>query len=272
MEILDVIQQPFMIRAIYGGLIIAILCAILGVFITLKRESFLADAVAHASLSGVAVAFVLSYQPIFFALAVGIFMAISITYLKKNTHIAPDSLIGMFYAILFAIGIVVINLSTEYQPELSTYLFGSILSITWTDIIYAVIALVVTLSILIGYYNKLVYATFDPEAAYIRGVDINKFEYIINILTSIAIIISIKVVGIILVTALLIIPASSAKLIAGKFKHMLPIALIQSIISVLVGILFSYYFETPTGATIVIVSGSIFILILLGNQIKKLST
>lgn len=269
MELLDLLQQPFMLRALYGGLIVAILCAVVGVFVTLKNESFMADAVAHASLSGVALAFLLAWQPIPLALLVGVIMAIGITYLKKNSTISADSLIGIFYSVLFALGIVLINLNQSYQPELSTYLFGSILSISWVDILYSVITLTATTTVIGLMYHKFVYMTFDPEAAQIRGINTHALEYLLSILSSITIIVSIKIVGIILVAALLIIPATTAKLLAKSFTQMIPIALLYSIFTTLAGIFVSYYLDTPTGATIVLFSGLLFSLIFILKKLTK---
>lgn len=267
MDILNLLQQPFLLRAIYGGLIVSILCAILGVFVTLRKESFLSDAVAHASLAGVAIALLLSIEPTFFALAVGILMAIGITYIKKHTQISADAIIGIFFSVLFALGIVILSLSTSYKPELSTYLFGSILSISWDNILISGIIFVITVILITIFYSQLVYSTLDKEAAYIRGIKIHKLEYLLSILTSVTVIISIKVVGIVLVTALLIIPATSAKLVAKSFKQMIPISIIISILSTILGIFISYYQNTPTGATIVIVAGVIFTLILITNKL-----
>ncbi|MFQ5493183.1 MAG: metal ABC transporter permease [Candidatus Dojkabacteria bacterium] len=268
MNIFEILSLPFMQRALLGGLLVAILAAVLGVFITLRRESFFSDAVAHASLSGVAVGFLLAVEPIPIALVVGVIMAVSITYLKKTTNISTDALIGIFYSILFAIGIVILNLSPTYKPELSTYLFGSILSVNQIDLIYALVTFVVSIVLISWLYKKLLYITFDPEAAYLRGIKVNHLEYLLNILAATTIIISIKIVGIILVTALLVIPATTAKITARNFKQMIPISIVQSVVSFIFGILLSFYLNTPIGATIVIVSGAIFMFIFLATKLR----
>jgi len=216
--------------------------------------------VAHASLAGVAIAFLIAVEPLIIALIVGCVLSITITYFKKNTKISSDAIIGMFYTVLFAIGVIILNTSTTFQPELSTYLFGSILSITWTDISYSLIALIISITTLLVLYPKIVYVAFDPEAAHIRGIKVNRYEYFINVMTSIAIIVAIKVVGIVLVTALLVIPATTAKYLARKFSHMIPISVTQNILAVILGIVTSYHLNTPPGATIVIISGMIFLI------------
>jgi zinc transport system permease protein len=260
---IEILQLPFMQRAIIGGIIVALLCAILGVFVTLRKESFIADAIAHGSLAGVAIALVAGYNPILPAVLVAVLMAIGITYVKQNTVVSSDAIIGIFFSVIFAIAIVIINSSTKFRPELSSFLFGSILLITWLDIIYAgVILLLLTLFIKIFYY-KLLYLIFDAEAAKVRGVPVKTLEYLLNIFVAIAIVVSIKVVGIILLTAMLIIPATNAKMIASKFSQMIPLAIVHNLVSVVLGMYMSYVFNAPAGATIVITSGIIFLLVLI---------
>ena len=261
MDLLTILQQPFMQRALYGGLLIAILCAVIGIFITLKKQAFLSDAVAHASLSGVAIGILVSGQPLIFALIVGIFMAIAITYLQSHSKISIDALIGIIYSLLFALGVIIINLSPNYQPELFSYLFGSILAITWEDLLFAAIVFMVTMVTISKVYKRLVYLTFDRESAQIRGINVDALEYLITILSSITIIISLKIIGLVLVTALLIIPATTAKLLAKNFKQMLPLSILFSVISIISGIILSFYLSTPTGATVVVVSASFFLAI-----------
>jgi len=265
---IELLSLPFMQRALIGGIVVAILCAVLGIFVTLRRESFISDAVAHASLAGVAASFLLAIEPLPLALLVAVAMAVGITYARKNSQIATDSLIGIFYSIFFAVGILLLNLSTSYKPELSTYLFGSILAITTTDIVISLAVFLITTVIAIFVFKQLLYVTFDPEAAYIRGIKVQRIEYLITILASITVVISIKVVGIVLVTALLIIPATSARLIAANFRAMIPISIVQSVASVLLGIFISYFTNTSPGATIVIVSGFMFLVIFVLSRFR----
>jgi len=268
MDLIELLQEPFMLRAIYGGIIIAIITSSLGVFITLKKQSYISDGIAHASLAGIAAGILLSFQPILLAMVVAVLMAIFITYFRKRTSIAIDSLIGISYSFLFALGILIINLSPGFKPELFSFLFGSILGITWSDITISVIVFFIIIVALKFLYKKLLYATFDPEAAYIRGINTEALEYFLNILTSVVIIISIKIVGVILVTALLVIPATAAKLLAQKFSQMIPISIIFGLISMLIGIFASYFIDTPPGATVVIVEGILFLLVFLISKLR----
>jgi zinc transport system permease protein len=266
-SLLEIISQPFMLRAIYGGILVSLLCAVLGVFVILREKSFIADGIAHGALAGVSLGLVINFEPFILALIVGILMAIGITYIQKNTNISQDAVIGIFFSTLFAIGIIILSFSNTFQPDIVRYLFGSILFINWTDIIYLVLVLSATLLIVTLLYKRLVYATLDPEAAEIRGINVTLIEYIINILIAASIIVSIKLVGIVLVTALLIIPASSAKLLAKNFKQMIPISILQTLLSTIVGILVSILSSTPTGPVIVVVSACIFFVIFLYSKL-----
>lgn len=260
---IDLLSNPFMQRAIYAGIIVSILCAILGIFLTLRKKSYMSEGIAHASLSGISFALLVSVAPIPAAVAVACFMSIGITFIRKHSKIETDSLIGIFSSILFALGIIILNLSPKYQPEISTYLFGQILRVNWGDIIFAATTLAVVVFYISIFYEKILYATFDSQSAKIRGINTDLIEYVINILIAISIIASVKVVGVILATGLLVIPASSAKLLARSFKQMIPIALNHNIISVVLGIFLSSLINVPSGAMIVVVSGILFFLVFL---------
>lgn len=255
MEFFEIIQQPFMLRAIYGGLIVALLCSIVGVFVVLSNKSFIADGVAHGSLAGVAFALVLTtIEPLFIAMIVAITMALVITYIKQNSNVSQDAIIGILFTFFFAIGIIILSFSNSFQPEITRYLFGSILLITWVDIIISAIAFFFVLSILFKTYKQFLYTTFDPEAAQVRGVNVKFYEYLINVMTAIVIVVSIKMVGIVMVTALLIIPTSTAKLLADRFKQMIPLSITFAVTSTTLGLIGSVLFGIPSGPAIVVVA------------------
>lgn len=259
---MDLLQYEFMQRAFIGGIIVSLSCALVGVFITLRKESFISEAVAHSSLAGVALAFLISIEPLYFALLVGVITAVGITFIQKRSRISSDSVIGIFFSLIFAIGIIILSFVKGYRPELTTFLFGSILSVNYTNILLAFIILLFGGFFIFRFLEKLLYISFDPESAKIRGLDVVFFEYAIRILSALVIISSIKVVGIVLVTALIVIPASSAKLFARNFKQMFPLTIFFSFLSVVLGLLTSYYVDIPSGATIVVITALLFALAL----------
>lgn len=266
-SMLEFLQLQFMQRALLGGIIVGALCAAIGVYVTLRKESFISEAIAHASLAGVALAFLISFNELYIALVIGVVTAIGITYMQKRTNVSSDAVIGIFFSLIFAIGIIILHFVQGYRPELTSFLFGSILSITQHDIIISALVLIISLVIIFVFYEQLLYVSFDKEGAKIKGIKVELFDYIIRIITAIAVIASIKLVGMILVTALLVIPASGAKLFAKRFSHMIPISIILSIVSVILGLWGSYYFDIPSGASIVVVTATLFIILSVGKKI-----
>ncbi len=261
-----ILDEPFMIRAIIAGILIAILCAIVGVWITLKKESFIADSISHASLAGVAIGLILIDQPLIFALLVAILMSLFVTYLKNSTALSSDNLLGIIYPFLFAIGIIVLSIDKGYKPDLETFIFGNLLFVNFSDIIAALIILGIVSLIIINKFREMTYMTFDKEAAKVNGINVELYEYIYGLLTALTVIVSVKLVGIVLVTALLVIPANSAKLMAKSFKQMIPLSIIHNIIAVIVGIFFST--NISPGATIIVISSTMLFIVIAFKKFK----
>lgn len=256
MSFIDILTQGFMLRALYGATLVSLLCGTLGVFVTLRRQSFLTDGIAHASLTGIAIGLLLSFAPIYTAMVVAILMAIGITYVRRTSDFSFDVIIAIFYSIFFAIGVAVIYKYSQFTGHIDTYLLGSTATITWSEVILTLVVLVVSLGIISFNYKRVVYMTFDYDGAYLRGVNTKVLDYMLNILTSIAVIVAVKLVGVVLVTALMIIPATSAKLLARKFNQLIPLTLFLSLILTLAGVIIAHFIQLPSGATIVIAQGS----------------
>ncbi len=264
----EIFQFEFMLRALYAGLCVSLICGILGVFVVLRKQAFIADGVAHASLAGIALGLLLGSNPILGAVAVAIVMSIALTYIKQNSTINFDSSIGILYSFFFAVGILIISSISSFRPDLVTFLFGSLLSITWIEVVYSLV-LLVCVGIFIGVtYSKIVYMTFDNEGAKVRGVNVKLLEYILNILVSIAVIVSVKLMGVVLVTAMLIIPATFAKLVAKNFSQVIWLSCIYAVVSTVMGIVLSYILNLPSGATVVICQTILLFVVVLGKAIK----
>lgn len=257
----DLFLNPLFQRAILGAMIVAASCAVMGVFLLLRREVFLAEAIAHGSLSGVALAFLLGVEPLWVAMIVGLTMAIATVYIRHRTTLNTESLLAIFFPILFAIGIILLSSQTAYRPELQTYLFGSLVSIGLNEIVYALIAFVLVTVVIGLLYRELTYSTFDSVAAAVRGINVKRIDYIFTIVSTIVIIVAVKSVGIVLVTAFLIIPAATARNLSKSFGQMIPIAVIHNLIATVIGILIAP--NLPPGSVIVVVSGTIFLLSLI---------
>jgi len=259
MSIIEMLQFPFMIRAIAAGVILGWLLATTGVFVTLRKQAFFADGIAHASLLGVAIGLLFGQGIILWAVTIAIMVALAVTFLQKKVQVEHDSAIGVMYSVFFAAAICILYLFPSFRPELSTYLFGSMLTISWAEVMAIGILAMIVIVVLKKYYQALVFMIFDSDGAQIRGVPITLFEYGINCIVAVTIIMAIKLVGVVLVTGLLVIPAVLVRLYARSFQDMIIWSGVVGIVSVVGGILVSFFFNLPTGAAIVLFSGGLFI-------------
>jgi len=252
MSLSELLQMSFVQKALIGGLILSTITAICGVFVVLKKEAFLTDAIAHVSMAGVGIGLLAGIYPLFGAILIALLFSIAFTFIKHKTINANDSLIGILYSFFFAIGLIMISLSRGIRVDLESFLFGSLYSISWEEILISGILLIVMIIFLSIKYQDLVFSVFDTEGAFLKGIKTKKLEYLSNILLSIAIIVGIKSVGLILVTALILAPANTSINLSKKFNQVIPLAILISIITNTIGILLSLIFNTPAGPTIVI--------------------
>lgn len=266
---LEIFQYPFMQRALIAGVILAAILALLGIFVVLRKMSFFASGIAHASLAGVAIGILTSQNPLIVALILSVIFSIIIYLLENKYRIASDTTIGIIFTSGMALGVVLMSLHQGYQPELISFLFGNILSINNQEI-----WLILLLGFLIIFFisfclRELTLLSLDKETAYITGVKVNRLQAILYITLSVSIVLGIKVLGIILISALLITPVATSKLLATSFKKMAILSVVLAEAAVLSGMFLSYYLDLPTGPTIVLVSTIIFILSLLAKAFKK---
>lgn len=264
---LEILSLPFMERALAAGVVLAFLLALLGVFVVLRNMAFFSDGIAHASLAGVAVGIIFSVNPLLTAIVVSAVFAAIIYYLQKRYKLSGDTAIGILFTSGMALGVLLISTQPGYQPELMSFLFGNILAITNTElIVIAGVSLLIAALVFI-YLKTLILISLDEETAKISGVRVGGFQLLANIILAVAVVLGIKVFGIILVSALLIIPVATAKLFSRSFKKLVIISVVLSEIIVLSGIIFSYYFDLPTGPTIVLTGTVLFVLAALLNAL-----
>lgn len=257
LEILrNIIVEPFFVRAFIGGLLISMMTAVVGIFIVLRKESFIADGIAHASLTGVAIGLLASLNPTMVALAVGILMSLIVVYVKRSKNVSSDAAIGASYPFLFSIGILLLFIRGRYSRELETYIFGNVVTTSLNDIILLCVVFLALIFFFSQNYKKMLLATLSEDIAKTSGINVSLLDYAFTILTSFVVIAAVKVVGIILVTAFLVVPVLHARVYAKKFSDMLPIAVTHNLISFLIGIFISLNY--PPGASIVLVSCSIY--------------
>lgn len=255
---MEILQLVFMQRALSIGLIVGALGAALGVFVVLKRLSFMGAGISHAAFGGIALGYFLGWDPILTAVIFCVSVGIGISMLIENNRIKEDTAVGIFFTSTMALGILLIGLKKGYNIDLFGYLFGNILAVNREDLIVSlVIGIIITFS-LYFFYKELVLSILDPEMARVIGLPVNFLNYLLVSLIALFIVISVRIVGIILVSALLTIPAATALRWSKNLKKALAISLVDSLGCTAGGLILSYYLDTAPGATIVILATIVF--------------
>ena len=252
------LQYAFMFKAVVVSTIVGVACAILSCFLVLKGWSLLGDAISHAVLPGVVIAYMIGIP---FGLGAFVFAMIAVTligYIKNNTKIKEDAVMGIVFTTLFALGLMLISKIIS-SVDLTHVLFGEVLGISDNDAWYTFSILAVTSVVVLAFRRTFLIFCFDPTHAQSLGLPIRFIHYAFLSLLAITITGSIQTVGIILVIAMLITPGSTAFLLTKRFSSMLQIAIAISVVSSLIGAYSSYYFNIATGGTIVFVQGCIFL-------------
>jgi zinc transport system permease protein len=257
---IEMLQYPFMQRAIIGGAILAILLSFLGVFVVLRRMAFFGDGIAHASLGGIAIGLFTLHDPLIVAVIFSLILAMIIFYLERKTTLSSDVIIGLLFTTSMALGIILISLKSGYQPELVSFLFGNILAIKRIELIVMSVFALLTLFFLFTFYKQITFITFDEEGAKVAGIRVNVLDFVFYLALAIAVVLGVRILGIILVSALLIIPPAIAKLIAPSFKSLIVESIIFAELITLSGLFVSYFFNLPTGATIILLGAILFFL------------
>lgn len=267
---IEILQFPFMQRALLAGVLLALLLAVIGIFVMLKKMAFFGDGIAHASLAGIAIALLSGMSPLLTAIAFSILIAIIIYFLEKKTNLSSDTIIGIFFTASMSLGVIIMSYQDGYQPELVSFLFGNILAIKSIELLYIAGFTVVLIGFYLIFFRKITLVTFDREMAYISGVNATAIELIMYISLAVAVVLGVKILGIVLVSALLIIPPSIAKITAHSFRGLFVASIIISEAITVLGIFLSYKFNWPTGATIVLTGTAFFIIALLLGKVSKL--
>ncbi len=262
----EILQYDFMQRAFLAGIIIAILASISGSFIVLRRYSMMTETLAHSALVGVAVGLLVGASPLWMAVVISLLSAWTIEYLRSFYHLYSDAVLAIFLSGSLALAIVIVSLAGSFNSSLFSYLFGSILSVSYEDLTYMVVFGTIAMVLLIGFYKEFYFIAFDEEVAQTSGIPVRFFNFMLVTIVAIIIALSIRVVGTLLIGAMMVIPTVAALQYRLSFVRTVLIALIFALTSVLAGMTLSYYFSIPSGATIVLVILVIFIVSLVINR------
>lgn len=263
-ELWDLLSYGFFQRALLGGAMAAIACAAVGVFILLRKEAMVGHGIAHVSFGGVAVGVYLvsvgAYVgsegtfPLITALLVSVAAMLTITGLRRRGIAGSDAAIAMVTALGFAAGIIIISLSGGFSVDLFSFLFGNVLTITWAELALTMVLGGVIVAFMLVFYKELLSITFDEDAARLSGLPVGALGVAFDVLVAFTIVMSIKVVGIILVSALLAVPGITAFQLRRSFRGTMVAAVVLSVATVVLGIFLSAIYEVATSGLIVVVS------------------
>lgn len=264
----ELLLLPFFQRALLVGIILGTLMAILGVFVVLRRMSFFADAIGHSALTGIALGLLFNFSPFVGALIFTLFVAFVISGIRIKTKLPVDTLLGVLFPASVALSVIIVSLTPGYQADLISFLFGNILTVSTADVIGSIVIALVVFAIMIWSGKELVAISFDPSLAKAEGIAVARHELFFLLLLAAVIALAIKFVGIVLVTALLIIPAASAQNLARSLSSMFWISIVFSFISVVVGMLASTFLRSPSGPTIVLTGAILFTFSLVARTLR----
>src|SRR5690554_144318 len=268
MNLLEIFQYRFLLHAFIGALLSAAATAQLSVFLTLKKISFLGAAFSHIAFAGIALALLIGTEITLTTIGFVVIVAIFIGIVSKYYHYQESNIITIFLSVSMAVGIILLNINREYTLDLTSYLFGNVLLITTDDMLLLFILLAVNALFISLFFKELFYMTYNYAVAKIYGIPVNLVYYLFIIILAVNIVVSVKIVGVILITAQLILPGISALNLTKNIRTAILLSVLFAEISAIGGFLLSYRFNLPSGGTIVILSFIIFILTLLHKELK----
>lgn len=253
-------SYSFILRALIVGVLVSLCASLLGVSLVLKRYSMIGDGLSHVGFGAIAVATAFNWAPMEFTIPVVIIAAFLLLRLSENSSIKGDSAIAIISTGALAFGILVASMTTGMNTDINSYLFGSILAMTLNDVLLSVVLSAVVIVLFVLFYNNIFAVTFDETFSNATGIRANVYNMLIAILTAITIVLGMRMMGALLISSLIIFPALTSMRVCKHFKTVVIVSAVISIICFLLGLIISYFFSTPTGATVVVINIGIFIL------------
>lgn len=262
---LEIFQYDFIIRGLEAGIIVSLIAPVIGIFLVLRRYSLIADTLSHVSLAGVAIGLLLKINPIITAIAASLGSSIVIERLRVSRKVYGESALALFLSGSLALAVVLLSLGHGFNSDLFNYLFGSIVTVKQSDVaLIFVLGLLVLISLAV-FYKELVFISFDEEAAQVSGIPTGRINTLLITLAALTVSLAIPTVGILLVSALMVIPVVTALQLRKDFKQTILYAQGFSLFSVIAGVIASFYLNLAAGGTIVLIMLIIFSLIYLAK-------
>lgn len=263
------IEHLIIFKALVSGLWLGITLSLLGIFILTKKMAFFSDGIAHAAILALAIAFLMNFNLFLISFVFTIFLTLLIFFLENKTKIHTDTIIGIVFVSSLSLGLILMSQKLSYQTELLNFILGNILLISNVDFILTIILTSLVLIFLVFNFEKIMLSLIDPMEARLKKINPKRYQLLFYILLAIGVILGIKISGVILVTAFLILPAATASLISSSFKNFIFSTFLLTIFNIIFGFLISFKFFLPLGASIVFVGSVLFFLLFILKLIFK---
>ena len=259
MNILQMFSYPFMQRALIAGVLVSLCAALLGVPLVLKRYSMIGDGLSHVSFGALAIAVALGVMPLYFSIPVVILAAFFLLRMASHPHWNSDAAIAAVSASALAIGILVISRTTGMTTDVDNYMFGSVLAMTKGDVALSVILSVTVLALYLLFYHQIFAVTFDESFSRATGLHVNRYNTLLAILTALTIVLGMRMMGAMLISSLIIFPALTAMRLFRSFRNVVLCAAVMSVVCFCAGLVISFVYSTPVGATVVAADLAVFL-------------
>ena len=262
------LAYDFFVRALVASALVGVACAVIGSFVVLKGMSFIGDAVSHAAFPGIVIAYMLGLPIILGGAVASIVTALGIGALTRRSGLRSDSIIGVLFAGMFALGVALFSSIPNYVGDLFHFLFGDVLGISVSDLLALSLLVLILLVVVRILWKELLFATFDPLGAGAAGLPVRRLDDLLLILIAVTIVISLQAVGIVLVVAMITTPAATAQMLVQRFGKMISTAALIGVVSAVAGLYLSYALDLASGAAIVLVETTLFLLVLFVTSLR----
>ena len=250
----EMLSYPFMVRALFGGMLVSLCASLLGVSLVLNRYSMIGDGLSHVSFGALSIALAMGWSPLKVSIPVVVLAAFFLLRITENSRIKSDAAIAMISASSLAIGIIVTSLTTGMTTDVSSYMFGSILAMTKEDVMLSAVLCIIVLGLFVLCYNQVFAVTFDENFAKATGVNVSAYNMLISVLTAVTIVLGMRMMGAMLISSLVIFPCLTSMRVFKSFTSVVVSSGILSLVCFLLGMMASYQFSMPAGASVVVVN------------------
>jgi len=257
---LEIFQYGFMRNALAAGVLVSIACGIIGTYVVINRIVFLSGGIAHAAYGGIGLGYFLGINPVIGAIVFSLVSSFGMGLVHRKTGQRSDTIIGVMWAIGMALGIIFLDMSPGYKADLMSYLFGSILAVPQSDLIIMLVLNLIIILLVALFYRELQAISFDETFAFVVNVPVNRLYLMLVCLIGLSVVMTMRIVGLIMVIALMTMPPAIAGLFVKDMKRMMVLSVFLSILFTFVGLLLSYYLNLTSGATIILVAGVVYLI------------